>query len=617
MVLYGILSYLWRLPLLAVAGVLNGLLTAVANLDGNSSISGLVTPDDIIFNRIGLTNINYFDFDDCGPVILNIRQNVATWYYSIRILAIAILLVVLIYVGIRMATSSIASDQAKYKEMLKNWMVSFALVFVLHYIVIIGIEINNGLVDIIAGGASSQNYDGYKSAVTALVAKSLSPMFLTSHASLLLYFMIIGMTFVFLLNYIKRALTIGFLILIAPLITITYSIDKMGDGKSQALNVWLKEFLFNVLIQPFHGLIYIVFVKTAVDIVSSGSSFAAMIFSLVCMKFMWDAEKIVKQIFGFGQANSLSDTVASLAALKTVSSAVKSTAGKTGKVGGAASKATFGKDIQNPITKAMQKGIQQGKDKLKTSKLGQGVEKINDKFEKNRKSDNLAVKTAQYGLDKMGEMAKTMVTAPAKAAKGVWDNKAQIAIGAATWALAAGANDKNALSYGAEAFNTAKTLKDAKSIGKDNQEKVEETEKSTSKKMDEFAQRNGYQDYKNDPTIAENLQKHMEKILDKDMNLLDTQIQMTLNKLCQTANLDPSDENDAKAIGDIYEAARTADLTMTGMTAEYKAFAKAVQEKDLAQDFKSQQELYKEVGYSDPKESMKSFFEDFKNQGNG
>ena len=55
--------------------------------------------------------------------------------------------------------------------------------------------------------------------------------------------------------YIKRMLTVGFLIVIAPLITITYSIDKMGDGKSQALNAWLKEFIYNVLIQTFHCII--------------------------------------------------------------------------------------------------------------------------------------------------------------------------------------------------------------------------------------------------------------------------------------------------------------------------------------------------------------------------
>jgi hypothetical protein len=42
---------------------------------------------------------------------------------------------------------------------------------------------------------------------------------------------------------------VGFLILISPLITISYAIDKMGDGRAQALNNWFKEFIYNVIIQ--------------------------------------------------------------------------------------------------------------------------------------------------------------------------------------------------------------------------------------------------------------------------------------------------------------------------------------------------------------------------------
>ena len=37
-------------------------------------------------------------------------------------------------------------------------------------------------------------------------------------------------------------------------------IDKLNDGQAQAFNMWLKEFIFNILIQPFHLLIYMVFI---------------------------------------------------------------------------------------------------------------------------------------------------------------------------------------------------------------------------------------------------------------------------------------------------------------------------------------------------------------------
>ena len=36
-----------------------------------------------------------------------------------------------------MAISTVASEEAKYKKMIGNWAVSMALIFVLHYIMII------------------------------------------------------------------------------------------------------------------------------------------------------------------------------------------------------------------------------------------------------------------------------------------------------------------------------------------------------------------------------------------------------------------------------------------------------------------------------------------------
>ena len=44
----------------------------------------------------------------------------------------------------------------------------------------------------------------------------------------------------------KRSIKMAFLTLMAPLVTLTYAIDKMGDGKAQAFNSWLKELLENI-----------------------------------------------------------------------------------------------------------------------------------------------------------------------------------------------------------------------------------------------------------------------------------------------------------------------------------------------------------------------------------
>ena len=95
-----------------------------------------------------IVSVDFFG-DTSNPAVNTIRQNVAIWYYALRNLAIVISVGILIYVGIRMAISTVAEEEAKYKKMMKDWIVSIVLIFVLHYIMIFTIEINDVLVNII------------------------------------------------------------------------------------------------------------------------------------------------------------------------------------------------------------------------------------------------------------------------------------------------------------------------------------------------------------------------------------------------------------------------------------------------------------------------------------
>ena len=123
--------------------------------------------------------------------------------------------------------------------------------------------------------------------------------------------------------------------MIAPIITITYSMDRVGDGKAQALNTWFSEFMLNVLIQPFHCLIYIVFPNTAIILIQEAGwgSVAGAVLAIMCMVFIWPGEKIIKKIFNFEKSSTMADTVASLAAIKTAGEVAKKAASSVGKAG--------------------------------------------------------------------------------------------------------------------------------------------------------------------------------------------------------------------------------------------------------------------------------------------
>ena len=70
-----------------------------------------------------------------------LQPYIAGWYKTLRNLALVILLSILVYVGIRITLSSIASDKAKYKQMLMDWVVAVCLLFLMHYIMSFSIYI--------------------------------------------------------------------------------------------------------------------------------------------------------------------------------------------------------------------------------------------------------------------------------------------------------------------------------------------------------------------------------------------------------------------------------------------------------------------------------------------
>ena len=114
-----------------------------------------------------------------------------------------------------------------------------------------------------------------------------------------LYILITIETVVFLYKYLKRVIWLAFLTMIAPLIAVMYSVDKIGDGKAQTFNMWFKEYLFNSLIQPLHLLLYTIFLGASMELMASN-----VIYAIVAYAFMIPAEKFFKKMFGFDKAST-------------------------------------------------------------------------------------------------------------------------------------------------------------------------------------------------------------------------------------------------------------------------------------------------------------------------
>ena len=285
---------------------------------GSGANENLLTPYDIFFNKVLLTDVDFTNVDMEGAnektqTVRLMRAAVAKWYYIMRLIASIILLAILVVVGIKMAISSVAEEKALYKKALVDWAVSLALIFLLQFIISFTVLCNNGLVKSLAAIGSSDSAD-ISDTIEDLKNMAMGAVGWETIAATIVYVAISVQTLAFLFQYIKRMINIGFLIIISPLISITYSIDRMGDGKSQALNTWLKEFVFGVIIQPFHCVLYLAFVDMAFQLLKGGGSSVEKIangaLAVMCITFVDDGEKIVKKIFGLDASSAVSPVAA-------------------------------------------------------------------------------------------------------------------------------------------------------------------------------------------------------------------------------------------------------------------------------------------------------------------
>lgn len=319
---------------------------------GSTEIPDLkVSPDEIFMNKIESLNANFFrNIENVDSLdqskqelttqsrqsnLQTLKQLISNWYTALRYIAIIGLLCVLVYIGIRIVISATAGDKAKYKKMLMDWVVALCLIFFLHYIMAFGMELSERMTKFFAGdgtveielmnGDSFGNGKGNKVDNFLEFVRVYAQLEEPTHAFiyLILYIVLAIYTVYFAFIYLKRFLYLAFLTLIAPLVALTYPLDKISDGQAQAFNIWLKEYMYNALLQPFHALIYRIFVLMSMNLAGEN-----LLYTCVVIGFMIPAEKFLKKMFGFDKATTASPlgAMATGAAMNRVLSNMKSKA---------------------------------------------------------------------------------------------------------------------------------------------------------------------------------------------------------------------------------------------------------------------------------------------------
>ncbi len=251
--------------LLSIVAVDNG----SANIDEETDTS--FTIESLLTNEYSMFNIDIFEQQEGGKntkFMNTLKKQVAIWYTSLRNLAVVGCAIVAIYVGIRMAISSVAEEQAKYKKMLTGWLIGVILLFLMHFLISIMIKLSNSFIEFISKAIESDtNTVGMeKEMVTNVFGEVRRAEGFNKFFFFIMYCVLTYYELKFFIMYLFRVLKIFILTIISPLMCLTYPIDILGNGRAEGFNNWVKKMMVEIFIQPLHLVLYVVFIYSAGEI---------------------------------------------------------------------------------------------------------------------------------------------------------------------------------------------------------------------------------------------------------------------------------------------------------------------------------------------------------------
>lgn len=290
----------------------------------------LYSPENIFANKIAALDANYInphqytavnESESTQPKSLaaTISPTVATWYKAFRNIAIVGLLSVLVYIGIRIVMGTV-TEKARYKERLQDWLVALAMIFFMHFIMAGIMMLSEKIIDLVGQAGNTgiiiQVNDGaiFKTTFIGFIrffAQSNKWKMAVGYS--LMYLLLVGITCRYTFIYLKRALYLAFFTMIAPMVALTYPIDKIKDGQAQAFNVWIKEYFINAIIQPIHLLLYTTLVGSTMSLAIKNP-----IYGIVVLLFMPTAEKWIKSMFKIDKAPLTATSLGDVAVLGSI-----------------------------------------------------------------------------------------------------------------------------------------------------------------------------------------------------------------------------------------------------------------------------------------------------------
>ncbi|MCX8074429.1 MAG: hypothetical protein N2749_02440 [Clostridia bacterium] len=116
--------------------------------------------DMILFNAVPLLDVNFIN-PSANTLMFDLSGIIRSIYFTILSLSIVFFGIAVIVMAIKLLTTAIASEKAKYKEAITNWLFALVLLFTIHYFISFVFFANEKMVEV-AGEIATNAVAGKK-----------------------------------------------------------------------------------------------------------------------------------------------------------------------------------------------------------------------------------------------------------------------------------------------------------------------------------------------------------------------------------------------------------------------------------------------------------------------
>lgn len=143
------------------------------------------------------------------------------------------------------------------------------------------------------------------------------------------YIMLVVLTVSFVIMYAKRTLFMAALTMFAPIVGIMYPINKANGSRAHTLNLWFREYMSNLIIQPFHLFLYTILIGSVMSMAISNP-----IYVLIAIMGLLIIENLLKDLLGIqdsrigGLGKAVQDTTRAIKTTERAATSIARTVGR-------------------------------------------------------------------------------------------------------------------------------------------------------------------------------------------------------------------------------------------------------------------------------------------------